>query len=205
MAWPKQVVKFKPYYVVEEQHREHFASGRITYTVANAHGIRRSCHDTRAEAETACADANNAGRSEHYYQQALAAVQFLDEIGGPDDAREYIAIMKRIAEECTRRAWACAESHLYPPSAEEVERERDRAYFAALGFSWEYPGFYSLHLPSVHVTIGYDNGDKRFCIQLDDGNGSGIDWPEHNELSNDECETREEVAAAVAILRRIFT
>lgn len=49
--------------------------------------------------------------NDYFYEQATDALQFLDELGGPDTAEDYIAIMQRIAAECLARAETAASSH----------------------------------------------------------------------------------------------
>lgn|SRR5262245_40597788 len=61
-------------------------------------------------------------------------------------------------------------------NAEDVRREADREKLIAHGFSWEYPGFYLMIYADTHITIGYDNGPKRFCVQVTDDQGTGLDW-----------------------------
>lgn len=48
--------------------------------------------------------------TDHFYKQATDALQFLDELGGPD-ARQYIDIMQRLSAECALRAQTAFNSH----------------------------------------------------------------------------------------------
>jgi hypothetical protein len=42
--------------------------------------------------------------AEHFTARAIAALQFLDERGGPDDPELYAAVMRAIALHCERSA-----------------------------------------------------------------------------------------------------
>jgi hypothetical protein len=55
-----------------------------------------------------------------FFRKAMDALQFMDELGGPDKAREYASIMRRIAQECETRA-EIAEAHA--PTAQSVYSE----------------------------------------------------------------------------------
>lgn len=154
---------------------------------------------------------NNQSMTDYFVKEALDRLQFLDEIGGPD-AVQYVDVMRRIADECTQRAWIAAESQLYSVESParvivsgDARANEDMPHFKAQGFSWEYPGFFNREISGgVCVTVGYDNGPKRFCVQLADNDGGQPDWPAGVSDERGDCETREEVFALVEDLDRAF-
>lgn len=49
--------------------------------------------------------------SEHYLERCTDAIQFMDELGGPESA-EYVDVMTRLAADCAERAQIAFESHI---------------------------------------------------------------------------------------------
>jgi hypothetical protein len=101
-------MKPKPLYTIFQ---ERFTAAG-TWTVSTATGIRRvGGFKTEADAQRKADEMNRAAYADHFYQRATRALQFLDEMGGPD-AGDYVKVMRRLAEECERRAEVCFATHL---------------------------------------------------------------------------------------------
>jgi hypothetical protein len=78
--------------------------------VATRTAIRKTESMPRAEAEKRCAEMNARDLPEHFYRRAIAALQFLEELGG-SDARQYVDIMRRLSQACADRADTCESAH----------------------------------------------------------------------------------------------
>jgi hypothetical protein len=76
------------------------------------------------------------------------------------------------------------------PSGEK--RQEDIDFFVALGWTWEYPGFLQAPgTPGYNFTVGLDESDVRFVVQVTDESGLFFDaW-------SATCNTREGVLEAL--------
>lgn len=66
---------------------------------------------TEPEANARAEELNRDATRDALYFRAIHGIQFLDEIDGATRSRDYVAVMRRIAEECEQRAQRAEQAH----------------------------------------------------------------------------------------------